>query len=249
MDNVSITFSGLCGFASRSDTKTDALCHPEAGAHTPVLTVPIKYVSVAKNKDKNSWQPNFVGHAENGDEIGVWDLRGQDITLGDTSVEQSWIGVARGLRMTDFHGAGKPASDADARAIVLPVNKPGALFQLFGGAFQFLSSPTTRVEVTQGGNTKRPTDYSTAVRWQGHLDEGDSYLRTATGLELALRLSEGPIAMAVTNVSREPSPEGLAHFIEYYALMSGVAAGDYISLTFAGADTDVYDCVPPVDLG
>jgi hypothetical protein len=245
---LTVRFSGLCGFAARG-TFSEVLCHPEKGHHFPTLTIPVKYLDLLNT----SWQPVVVGHAENGDEFGVWDLAGEKLALGATTGLPTWGGAGKGLRMRDFH-AGAPKTSSDAEKVIFPGGGPdGAVVSLSGGTLDFSVPPSLALKVKQKGTTGPKTDFSSAVIWSGQVDDPGSgaivFPKNGAGKKIALKIGGGAVWMAVTSVARVAHPKGLAHFHHYYDLMNGVPPADVISLESGKADADVYDCIPPTDLG
>jgi hypothetical protein len=210
-----VRFSGLCGFASRLK-QVEVLCHPEGQAHTPTLTVHIKHVDLIASK----WQPAFVGHAENGDEIGVWDLRSENFPLGLGTGGPVWTGSEKGVKMPDF-GKATPKSSSDAETVVLPY---GAMLRLSGGTLAFAVAPKAPLIVKRkkNGTEVAKGRYSTAVVWNGLLVDksGTSVFPTnRKGEQLRLKIGGTTVSMSVTNVAKVVSPTGLEHFDQYYTLM------------------------------
>jgi hypothetical protein len=239
---LAVTFNGLCAFVRRT-SNVDVLCHPERGAHEPVLTIPIKYIEL----DVNEWSPNLVGRSENGDEIGMWTLRGEVLQLGAGNVVPKFAaGNPRCLDMVTIHPGCAAVDDGTARSIVLP---EGAIVRLWGGSFG-ASADRLRLIVKQGGNTSPADDYAGAIAWSGDLDDpntGDPVLPTnKRGQKIALSVAAGAVTMAVTNVAKVPFTQGLSHFDHYYDLITGVSPSDRATLLSGQAGNNVYDCVPPV---
>ena len=243
---LSITFRGLCLFARRGGKRTDALCHPEKGAHAPVLSVPVKHVELGANQ----WQPDLVAHDSTGEEIGIWNLADQAFELGVGNEDRSWSAGARGFRLQDFHPGIRPVSEAEADTVLFDTNGKGARVTLGAGAFRFEANPTIRVKVRQRGVEQPAADYSSAVTWEGTLDDP----RTGAiklpvnrkGEALKLKRIE-KVSLQVTNVARMVAPDSLTHFDCYYDFLEDVRAVDRISLLAARLDVDVYDCIPPTD--
>lgn len=243
---ISITFHGLCLFAKRGGKRTDALCHPEGGAHTPVLSVPVKHVDLGANQ----WQPDLVAHDQHGEEIGVWNLTDQAFELGAGNEDRTWQAGPRGFRMQDFHPGARTVSVAEADKVLFDTDAKGARVSLNAGVFSFGATPTIRVRVRQRGADQPAADFSSAVTWQGALDDPKSgaitYPVNRQGQTLTLKRLDR-VLLQITNVARVAAPEGLTHFDSYYDFLEDVRALDRISLYSALLDVDVYDCVPPTD--
>jgi hypothetical protein len=243
---LSITFHGLCFFAHRGRKRTDALCHPEKGAHTPVLSIPVKHIEVGANE----WQPDFVSHDSAGEEIGVWNLTDQAIELGVGNEDRSWRADVRGFRMADFHPGARAVSESVADTVLFATAGKGALVKLNGGAFRFGDTARIRVKVRQGDVEQDPADFSSSVTWEGSLDDpkaGAIKLPVnRAGKPLKLRKID-KVSLHITNVATIAAPAGLEHFACYYDFLENVAVGDRIYLSASNLDADVYDCVPPTD--
>ena len=243
---LSITFHGLCLFAPRGGKRTDALCHPEKGAHTPILSVPVKQVEIGANE----WQPDMVTHGPAGEEIGVWNLADQAFELGVGNEDRSWRAGANGFRIQDFHPGLRVLSEAEADTVLFDTEGKGARVTLNGGAFAFDPTTTIRVRVRQGSLDRGPADYSSAVNWEGTLDDPKTgAIRlpvNRAGQTLKLKRIDR-VSMHITNVARIAAPDGLQHFDCYYDFYEGVRGLDRIYLSAALLDVDVYDCIPPTD--
>jgi hypothetical protein len=236
----------LCLFARRGAKRTDALCHPEKGAHTPVLSVPVKQVELAANQ----WQPDLVAHDSAGEEIGIWSLADQAFELGVGNEDRSWRGDTRGFRMQDFHPGIRPVSEAEADTVLFDTSGKGARVTINAGAFRFEADPTIRVKVRQRGVEQPAANYASAVTWEGTLDDpksGDIKLPVnRKGEALKLKRIE-TVSLQITNVAKMVAPDSLAHFDCYYDFLEDVRGVDRISLLAALLDVDVYDCIPPTD--
>ena len=243
---ISITFRGLCLFAQRGAKRTDALCHPEKGAHTPVLSVPVKHVELGANK----WQPDLVAHDSSGEEIGIWSLADQAFELGVGTEDRSWSAGVRGFRMQDYHPGIRPVSEAEADTVLFDTKGKGARVTLNAGVFRFEANPTVRVKVRQRGVEQPAADFASAVTWEGTLDDpkADSIKLPVNRKGDALRLKRiDKVSLQITNVATVVAPESLTHFDCYYDFLEGGRSVDRISLWTARLDVDVYDCIPPTD--
>ena len=241
---LSITFHGLCLFAPRGGKRTDALCHPEKGAHTPVLSVPVNQIEIGANE----WQPDMVTHGAGGEEIGIWNLADQAFELGVGTEDGSWRAGTRGFRMQDFHPGLRTVGEAEADTVLFDTDGKGARVTLNAGVFTFDPTTTIRVRVRQAGVDQDPADYSSAVNWEGRLDDPKSgAIRLPVNRKgQALKLKRvDRVSMRVTNVARIAAPDGLQHFDCYYDFYENVRALDRIYLSAARLDVDVYDCIPP----
>lgn len=243
---LSITFHGLCFFAHRGARQTDALCHPEKGAHIPVLSIPVRQIEI----NANEWQPNFVTHDPSGEEIGVWSLVDQAFELGVDQNDRRWVGDVRGFRMREFHPESRTVSEEVADKVLFHTEGQGARIRLNGGVFRFDENPQIRVRIRQQMVQRAAADYSSAIHWRGELDDpkSGSILLPVNRKGQSIRLRRNDrVGMQITNVATVAAPDGLTHFECYYDFLENVPVEDRIVLYAAQMDADVFDCVPPTD--
>jgi hypothetical protein len=241
---LTVTFHGLCFFAARSANDGDIICHPEFGDHTPTLTVRAKDVKLKESK----WQPAFVGHDSAGEEIGVWDLRGEAIALGKLAAPLTFVAGQKAVDFKGLHPNAQALPKAKVDKIVFPVAKPhGAIVTLRAGTLKYLGSPQINIKIRHKGTTTPNAEkHSSALQWVGEIVQATQPVNKA-GEVLAL-VVDRDIAIHVTNVSRDVFPDGLEHWEHYYKLVTGVEIEERAELKTPSLDTDVYDCVPPANL-
>ena len=252
---IEIAFHGMCAFAPDSaNGRFDVLMHPEGGAHFPVLTIPIKQIVIGTGN--TTWNPDLVGHDEAGNEIGMWDLRGQSLEIGNGAQFSGFTNRNTGFDLKLYHrrATTRPESDWDG---ILGLNSGaayrGARVRLLGSGCAFEMGPRPldlNWQKVNAGTVVENGDgqYAPSVRWFGDVDDGEIAGQVG-GSKVKIELRDDGTTdwrLRITSVAQVPYPDGLSHFRMYYDFIN-LAADDFqLQLTNRTADMDVFDCVPPV---
>lgn len=246
---LTVTFSGLCGFAPRSEEGVNCFLHPGGGTHRPVLTAGLRAVTL-----NGSLPPDFVSKDERGDELGIWLLASRYVRLGASG------GVTFENRNTSLdlatHHPNISVKDPKGIAYaIFPANQPesqwGAVIEMAGGTLTFPESPADKLRLKKAGGKHYRGRFPTSVRWE--VDAIEIHFFDATGTKpagkIAFRAADARVA--ITNVSATLPTREVTHFDHYYELVSldGETPMTIERLDLDDKrDADVYDCVPPVPL-
>lgn len=235
---LTVSFHGLCALVEIDANRGGCFLHPEGGAHKPVLVLRVSQINTALTG--TSWTPDFVGHDEKGEEIGIWSLKGQHLQMGKPTAFS--LDRNNSVNLRDRHN-GKAVNKSPKELMTVA---EGSLVELFGGSVKFAKGKSHKLILKKNGAEIDRQDTSMDAEWTG---EATDITNVSKGLKIEFKDKAKPLAAAVSNISPVPFADGFKHFKNYYDFIESLGSGDYpIELADAESDADVYDCVPPTPL-
>jgi hypothetical protein len=240
------TFHGLIAFMPSGSDQL-ALCHPEGGNHDAVLAIPVKNLDLTETN--GVWRPSVVLHDSAGEEVAVWSLNSQVLSIADGgNGKGTWDALPAGLDLdiVDLkaaHYGSKESTGGGLRTLTAV----SSAITLTGGTFSWNPDPAKAVPVIQSqpGEADKKYKHPTSVRWKAEFDIATTILKNGRDQFIFLR-EDNPIALQFTNVAQVNCPDGLTHFKSYYDFLTPDIAEDaQVRLSPSTGDLEVFDCVPP----